>query len=542
MSESEVGGFYDDYPYPSLSYGLTHPDKLATTATLFGASPPPVEECRFLDIGCAVGGNILPMAYVLPNSIFTGIDYSARQIEIGQERLAELGAKNIRLLHMDIMDVPDDFGEYDYIVAHGLYSWIPQQVRDGLLAVIKKHLAPNGVAYLSYNVFPGGHMISMVREMMQYRTRFIDDPMEKISQARALIDMMVGLPYEDNQAFGGFIRSYHEAMMERFDQGDADVETLLLHDELAEINEPRYFHEVAEHAEEHGLQYISEVELFEVAPFRFPKDVRVALGKMSKNSIEFEQYLDFLMTRTFRKSIFCHKEVELSRRIKPDLVRRFMFSSYAEVEGESPDIKGPAIVQFKGKDGSIFATDHPLTKAALLHLTEATPDIIPFDSLATAGLKRLDRSNNGDVGQDLDTLAANLLQAFTYNESLIQFHLFRPPLVTEISEKPEASLVARWQASKFKRVTSLRHARIALDPMSRFVLSLLDGKHDHTQIADELMYYYEQGKIVLTPKTGKGKSKAKSKAKSKSKSTREVLERELQSNLEFFSATALLVG
>ena len=74
---------YDDLPYPSLSYAQTHPDRLASMATLLGLEPAPVERCRVLDVGCAVGGNIIPMAYALPNSEFVGIDYSGRQIDIG---------------------------------------------------------------------------------------------------------------------------------------------------------------------------------------------------------------------------------------------------------------------------------------------------------------------------------------------------------------------------------------------------------------------------------------------------------------------------
>jgi len=89
---------YDVTPYIDLSYKATHPDRLATMARLLGRSPAPLERCRVLEIGCAAGGNLLPMAYSLPHADFVGIDYSARQIEDGRARVAELGFYNVQLI------------------------------------------------------------------------------------------------------------------------------------------------------------------------------------------------------------------------------------------------------------------------------------------------------------------------------------------------------------------------------------------------------------------------------------------------------------
>ncbi|RPI58997.1 MAG: class I SAM-dependent methyltransferase, partial [Chloroflexi bacterium] len=137
---------YDRLPYPSLSYPQTHPDRLATLATLLGMSPAPVERCRVLEMGCAGGGNLLPMADGLPGSEFVGIDASAVQIAAGQGAVAALGLANLSLRHLDILDVDESLGRFDYILVHGVYSWVPPEVQNKILTVCKENLAPQGVA------------------------------------------------------------------------------------------------------------------------------------------------------------------------------------------------------------------------------------------------------------------------------------------------------------------------------------------------------------------------------------------------------------
>ena len=74
-------------------------------ATLLDLNPPSVEACRVLEIGCACGGNIIPMAESLPQSQFVGIDLSERQIAIGQRAIERLSLQNIELVAMNLMDV-----------------------------------------------------------------------------------------------------------------------------------------------------------------------------------------------------------------------------------------------------------------------------------------------------------------------------------------------------------------------------------------------------------------------------------------------------
>ena len=170
---------YDEVPYVSFPFPQTHPDRLATIATLLGMDPPPVGRCRVLELGCAAGGNLIPMALGLPDSEFVGIDLSTRQIAEGRAAVDALGLQNITLEPVNILEIEADFGQFDYIIAHGVYSWVPADVQDKLLEVCRQNLSPNGVAYVSYNTYPGWRLHGAIRDMMLYHTQDLSDPQEK---------------------------------------------------------------------------------------------------------------------------------------------------------------------------------------------------------------------------------------------------------------------------------------------------------------------------------------------------------------------------
>ncbi|MGH9351306.1 MAG: methyltransferase domain-containing protein, partial [Terriglobia bacterium] len=182
---------YDEVLYPGFSFVQSHPDRLATQATMFGMTPAALESCRILELGCGDGANIIPVAFGLPHSRCLGIDLAARPIAIGQGVIDALGLKNIALRQMDMMDAGKDLGEFDYIIAHGIYSWTPPAVQDKLLAICSENLAPDGVAYVSYNAYPGGHIRQMMRRMMLYHTRNISDPMERVRNGLGFLQGLI---------------------------------------------------------------------------------------------------------------------------------------------------------------------------------------------------------------------------------------------------------------------------------------------------------------------------------------------------------------
>src|SRR5687768_14514491 len=147
MIDQTLQTTYDKVPYNSVAFVQTHPDRLATIATFLGMDPAPVEHCRVLELGAASGGNLIPMAATLPESEFVGLDFSLRQVKVGQAAIETLGLTNVTIRHMNILEVTPELGQFDYIIAHGVYSWVPPQVQEKLLEICRQNLAPHGVAY-----------------------------------------------------------------------------------------------------------------------------------------------------------------------------------------------------------------------------------------------------------------------------------------------------------------------------------------------------------------------------------------------------------
>ena len=183
---------YDAVVYPSGLYPQTHPNRLATNATLLGLDPAPVEKCRVLEIGCGDGTNLLTMAFSLPESRFLGIDLAADPIRRGNQLIEKLGLNNVTLRQMDVLAAPDDLGVFDYIIAHGVYSWVPAEVREKIMAICGRHLSEQGLAYISYNAYPGNHLRDLVRRMMRFHADRFDTPADKVRQARALVKFAAG--------------------------------------------------------------------------------------------------------------------------------------------------------------------------------------------------------------------------------------------------------------------------------------------------------------------------------------------------------------
>src|SRR3954462_4967292 len=167
---------YDQVLYPSYTHGQTHPDRLAVISRLFGLQTPPVGGCRVLELGCGNGANLVPMAWGLPGSEFLGVDLAGEPIAQGQRMITDLALSNIRLVHGSITEIDERWGAFDYIIAHGFYSWVPADIQERLLTICQERLSPQGVAFVSYNAFPGGHLRNMLREMMLFHVRGCEAP------------------------------------------------------------------------------------------------------------------------------------------------------------------------------------------------------------------------------------------------------------------------------------------------------------------------------------------------------------------------------
>lgn len=531
---------YDEVPYSNLTYSQTHPDRLATIATLLGLDPPPVTRARVLEIGCAAGMNLFPLAYALPDAQFTGFDYSARQIADGQAKLKQLGLPNVRLEHQNLLDIGPDYGEFDYIIAHGIYSWVPPEVRDQVLRVCKQNLAPNGVAYVSYNTYPGWHMLGAVREMMIYRTRDILAPLERVQVAREFLEFLTAAIPAQATVHGNLLGTYVEFLKAEVGRlSGRNTDSLLLHDELETYNTPVYFHEFVAHATQHGLQYLAEAELARLVDDRSTQETGEALTHLARDLIELEQYTDFVHNRTFRQTLLCHADWPITRALKVERLLNLQIASRALPLAAAPDINGPVVEQFRALDNAVLKTDHPVSKAAMVCLSEAWPRTISFRNLLTQAMARLNpearpAQTPDALATEAEVLGVNLLRAYTYSRNLVELHTYPPAVAAGVSDRPVTSPIARFQLDEDNRLTNLYHERVELDGIVWYLFRYLDG----TRNVDDLV------EILLSGPVAQGvlKVQHENQPVTDPAEIQRLLRDEVQVSLKWLSRTALLAG
>jgi len=487
QSATEELTSYDEVPYSSYPSSQTHPYRLAVMGSLFGLNTTPVHRCRVLELGSASGGNIIPAAAVLPESQFIGIDLSSVQINDGKRMVESLGLTNIELKHLSIMDVNESLGQFDYIVCHGVFSWVPEEVRKKILDICAQQLSPQGVAYISYNCYPGWHMRGTVRDMMLFHSLKYDKPQEKVGHARALLDFLVKSVSEDSGPYGALLKKEMELMRNQADH-------YVLHEHLETVNQPMYFYQFARQADEAGLQFLAEAELAAMSLQGLTADVRNIVKQLSKNLVECEQYIDFIRNRTFRRTLLCRKDATLDRRGMNPRVRGYHLNSSAVPEG-TVDVPGKETAKFKLAGGTL-STEVPVIKAALLLLSERWPQTMPFEDLLDESLRRMGHDPRSVAAQRermAEFLAENMVQCFA--QRAVNFFPVSLPLPVRAGERPRGFRVARLQAEKEGRVTSLLHELVNLNEFDRQILLMADGRSTRRELVDRLARDVREGKL-----------------------------------------------
>ena len=473
---------YDVVYYPGHSFPETHPDRLATMASYYGLESAPISRCRVLELGCGLGGNLIPIASLYPESEFIGVDLSGHAIERGQQNVSALGLGNIALFNRNIMEMGHDGDPFDYIIAHGVYSWVPPVVRDKLLAIYGECLAPNGVAYVSYNAHPGSHMRDMVRDMMLFHIRDITEPKQRIEQARSIAKFIAESSAKDT-VHGAVLRDELERIQKMSDE-------VLFHDDLEVNSTPFLLHQVVAAAQGHGLQYLCDATISRRDLNAYPMEAqRVLAGFPASEFMARDQYQDFIDGHGFRHTLLCRADVKLDRTFDVNRIKRFyLAAALTPVKGDlNPADAG--IAEFKTEKGDTLTTDHRLSKAAMLHLGQAWPAAMTFPQLLDGARQRLASADAAPANyaseEQTEALVDVLFQAVS--RGIIEIHRDPPPLTAVVSERPEASRVARLQSQNGTLVTNLRHRTAMMeDEIVRRFLQLVDGTRNVDQLVADL--------------------------------------------------------
>ena len=484
---SSPGGDYNRIPYVSNPFPQSEPARLFGYARLFGLAPPAVETARVLELGSASGGNIIPLAARFPKMRIVGVDLTPRHIEDGNARIRAAGLENIRLRQGDIAAFDPGPEPFDAIICHGVYSWVPPAARAAILRLAGRHLVPDGVAYISYNIYPGWHLRSIIRDLMLYHAGAEGTlpPTERIAKARWVIENVsritnAGSPY------GAKLREEAAALATVGDH-------YILGEFLATYNDPCYFRDFHAAAAEAGLSFLCESELESCLPETHGEEVGRLIRTMSANQlVPMEQYIDFFIGRQFRQTLLVRRDREpaIKRTLMPE--RAAGLPVHGPLEA-MPDPSAEGRWTFRTPKGRTVTTTSPVVARALQQFAAAAPETRTAEELG-AELRRLGVTvTAADEAAILDTLF-KMIVAGLVKPSALAVRLGRAD-----AARPVASPLARADAAAGRSPTAnLKHETTAIDAVNLVLLPYLDGNNDRAALTRQLVRAALEKRVAVT--------------------------------------------
>lgn len=302
---SDIKNSYDDLMYESGAFPQTAINNLEAPARLMGLQPAPSANAKVLELGCSMGGNIITQALYYPDAEFVGIDLSGRQVAQGNAIIEKMGLENVRLEEKDILTIDESFGKFDYIIVHGIWSWVPDAVKDKIFSICRNNLTEHGIAYISYNVYPGWKRQEQLREIMYFAGRdVLEEPLE--ARTRKGLDALKALAeiLENDKGLGGGgkLPAIQKILNHNF--------YYIAHEYMEAFNDPIYVNGFIEWANRHRLAYIGDTDLHVSFVSWMAEHTRERILALAGGDyIAKEFYSDILSDRQFRRSLLCREEV-----------------------------------------------------------------------------------------------------------------------------------------------------------------------------------------------------------------------------------------
>jgi methyltransferase-like protein/cyclopropane fatty-acyl-phospholipid synthase-like methyltransferase len=489
---SKSNNIYDEVPYESYSYPLSHPYHLMTLGALFGVKSASPDKARVLELGCAAGGNLIPHAVNNPNAKFIGVDSSKVEIDEALKCSTQLGLKNIEFHNCSIVDINDKFGKFDYIICHGVISWVPEFVRAKIFEICKKNLNENGIAYISYNTLPGWNMIRTIRDMMLYHANMFANVGEKITQARALLEFVKDSLENSKSPYAEVLKAEAALLAKQSDH-------YLCHDHLEEDNKQYYFYEFMEEAKKHNLQYLSDCNISTMYLGNMPAKAAEKLQTIN-DIVRTEQYMDFITNRRFRSTLLCHDSIQLNRRLdaneisKYNMVLNLVPESSLNAVNINDNVESLTFF-YNGNKESKIATTSAIMKAIFYTFYENINNPISFDTLISLANKKL-KLKEKTVEQINNEFLNNAISLVLQGYMRITIQSSRKNINIH---KPKLGQYALYQivATSKMWLTNLMHEVVGINMFEKFVYRYLDGKNDKKQLLDLMMQHVKKGDITL---------------------------------------------
>ena len=465
---------YDRLPYESRAFAASQPSRIGGIARAFGLEAAPLATARVLELGCASGGNIIPHALRYPDARFVGIDLSSAQVEAGRTRIARLGLDNIDIRCESLTAIGGELGVFDYIICHGVYSWVPAAVRDAIFRVIEERLSPIGIACVSYNVLPGWRMIQPVHDAFRLDAQGDPDLPDRVARARELLDFLAAAT-PDRGPYGDVLRGRAAAMAGLPDD-------YVAHEFLEEMSHPTTVRAFAAEAARDGLCYLADCDLGLSTLDNYGPDIAQQVrARVKDDPVEVEQYLDLLTGRTFRQSILVSagRLAGASRSGGRECIAPLHFLTDAGLQllwnGSEPVLVDAG--------GRLLPLGSTAVADGIARLIGQYPSSSSLAACAPAGQAPLVEALHRMVLAGMASLSSEPLHAGRADDR----------------DRPIAIAIARADSVEGAgSTTNFRHEPVTLQAMSRLLLSALDGSRNRAALAELLTQEVVAGRVAFT--------------------------------------------
>ena len=468
---------FDALPYISMPIGYTEPSRLAALAVLHGLPAPDAESARVLELGCASGGNIIPLAARYRNAQFLGVDISHTHIEMARQRIEALGLKNIEIQQADLATHEFSGRTFDYIVCHGVFSWVPQPVRDAILSICEKHLAATGIAAISYNVLPGWNLRNVVRDICLHHAGTVGTPARRAARARAILNQIASTA-DAEDAYGRVVVNEARRMARQ-------PASYIVGEFLAPYNAPCAFGEFTRGIAQYNLSWLCEGELPSSVPETIAPKAAASIRALAGNDdLALQEYIDLFSGRTFRRSVLIRNVHAAAQ--SPPAPDRLKSLHVASTIKPDPGNSHDQASSFVDRRGVRITVKNPAVRRALTKLAERFP--------ATTALADL---TDGDAGiADCQTVAAAVFRLLMFGRAQVS----TCPLS---GGRADAAFPRIWDLAQTEAatgqpwVTSRGHTAVFLTPLQRLLMAKLDGQHDRATLGAFLVDAHRTGVFNL---------------------------------------------
>src|SRR4030095_2218485 len=394
---------YNLVPYRHGAIPVSHPARIGAIGRIHGLNCAPPDRCRVLELGCAEAMNLLPLAERFPHSEFVGVDLSPVQIATGESARGAWALGDAHSVFVDCREFAPEPESFDYIIAHGVYSWVSDEVKERMLAICTRALRPDGLAYVSYNTLPGWSLLDGLRKVLREEIAREDQPQMQLRRAREVITALSHSVEGQSGAHATLLREACADML-------SNPPELLFHDELAAINDPRTFTAFTSHAAAHGLQYVAEAH-YATMPFEHvPESMRAPLEKLGPNLLQQQQFMDVIFQRWVRNRLLCREKASLQRVPNSRVVRECALGLRLHPVEARVNLAPGTAMRLADSNHQAMDFHLPAEKALLAVLSQAIPARIPF-AKAVGAANSLLAQVKLPAGEDTSGTCACLLRA-----------------------------------------------------------------------------------------------------------------------------------